>query len=150
MTNFVFKEYGWAASLLPGFSAGIFFSISNNYLGLLAALLVAVTITFLIVSLSNRFVLSKVMFDNSSLKRKKAFSNHIDVIEYADINRMSYNYTRMQPFYIHTDHKKIKLPSPGSLKRAQELFSWINSNYPHIITEITTRDTSPVLGNRYE
>jgi hypothetical protein len=150
MTNFVFKEYGWKASFIPGFTAGIIFSIANNYFGLLTAALTAGAITFLVVSLSNRFVLTKVIFEKSCLKHKKAFSNHIDIINYADINRMSYTYDRFHNFYIYTNKDKIKLPSPGSLKRAQELFSRINSNYPHISTEIFTKETSPVLGNRYK
>jgi len=148
MTNFVFKDYDRKASFIPGFTAGITFSITTNYFGLLSSALTAGAITFIIVSLSNRFVLTKVIFEKSCLKHKKVFSNHIDEIKYTDINQMSYTYDRMQPFYIQTDKEKIKLPTPGSLKKAQELFSWINSNYPHIYTEIITHETSPVLGNR--
>lgn len=127
MTNYRFSQTNWKQLVFFSLFPVLMFFVLKEFVAIGWAMLIAILLGVIVQFLFGRYLASVVEFREDHLLLKAGPLREEVIVNYEDIRKASFRRDRILTFYVFTKDKKIKLPPPPRLEKAEELFQWLRT-----------------------
>ncbi|KAA5548355.1 hypothetical protein [Adhaeribacter rhizoryzae] len=153
MTRFKFSKGNWKTFFLFIILNSLIVSyLQSQFEFGMVALMDAGIITILFLFFRQYFTIfdSVVGFQDSFLLLKEGLFKKEVRVNYSEISKMVFTHNKALKLWVYVDNKKVELPSPHRVGKAEELFQWLATKNPQIAFQIIRpKEFIPADNNPY-